>query len=282
MDRGEYFWSFGGFVQKNKPGVESLQNLSLDLIDCIKADHAWYEHEKATRGGFPYRPVNFFAEIVLGILPEEPEQNEDDEDHKSKAILFKSLKTLSLSAVPFVEAEIEMIYAFNIGNLTTLKLINCHACLGVLDHLVQMNQGSTLKSFELVIDTICLGSNNMGPEEQVKSIHTFLDSFSGLEDIFLMLWASWNPIFRAILNHATTLKRLVIHERGHDEDASTDDNLDGEIPWTREVSELISKTTLTCLGTTIPLLQLVRLYSLSIFLWKFKSYWYRLTCSILY
>jgi hypothetical protein len=162
-----------------------------------------------------------------------------------------------------------MIYAFNMGNLTTLKLINCRASLSALDHLAQMNLGSTLKSFELVIDPICLESSNMVPAEQANSIHSFLDSFSGLEDIFLMLSGSWNPIFGAISNHATTLKRLVIHER-NDEDPRTNDDLDGEIPWTKEIGELISKTTLTCLGTTIRLLQLVCLYSLSISLWRFK------------
>jgi hypothetical protein len=197
-------------------------------------------------------------------------KNEDDEDNKSKTILFKSLKTLSLSAVTFEEAEIEMICAFNMGNLTTLKLIYCHASLSALDHLAQMKLGSTLKSFELMINTFCLSSNNIGPEEQANSIHTFLNSFLRVEDIFLILSRSWNPIFRAISNHATTLKQLVIHERGHDEDSTTNDDLDGEIPCTKEVGELISKTTLTCLGTNIPLLQLVCLYSFSVSLWKFK------------
>jgi hypothetical protein len=86
----------------------------------------------------------------------------------------------------------------------------------------------------------------------------------GLEDIFLMLSGIWNPIFGAISNHATTLKRLVLHERGHEEDASTDDDLDSEIPWAKEIGELINKTTLIYLGTNIPLLQLVCLYSLSV------------------
>jgi hypothetical protein len=115
-----------------------------------------------------------------------------------------------------------MIYALNMGSLTTLKLVNCHGCLTALHHLAQMNQDLSLKSFELVIDTLCLGSHQVGPEEQTDSILIFLDSFSGLEDIFLTLSeGDWNPIFEAISNHATTIKRLVIHERGHDKDAST-------------------------------------------------------------
>jgi hypothetical protein len=99
MSRRDYFWSFGEFVQKNKLGVESLQSLSLDFIDCLAADYAWYEYEKATREGFPYRPANFFAEIVLKILPEGPERKEDAEGNKLTAILSKSLNTLSLSVV---------------------------------------------------------------------------------------------------------------------------------------------------------------------------------------
>jgi hypothetical protein len=37
-----------------------------------------------------------------------------------------------------------------------------------------------------MIDTFCLGSNNIWREGQANNIHTFLDSFFGLENIFLI------------------------------------------------------------------------------------------------
>jgi hypothetical protein len=62
-----------------------------------KAEKSWYDHQKATFGGFPPRPDNFFARRVIYPHPEE------------EAPVFKSLSSLSLSAVSFEFAESEII-----------------------------------------------------------------------------------------------------------------------------------------------------------------------------
>jgi hypothetical protein len=191
LNKGYHHWSFGEFVKKNKLGVEGLQSLTLDLIEWRRADDAYYYYERATQGGFPPRSNNFFAEILLGLSPEDSDPSETDEEEKTEIVLFKSLDVLSLSAISFEGEEIRMAHAFNILKLTTLKLVNCHGCLPMLENLVEMDQSIALKSFELVIDNTTLTAHEIqvgwGWKSQEESISSFLNSFSGLEDIFLML-----------------------------------------------------------------------------------------------
>jgi len=266
LNKGYHHWSFGEFVKKNKLGVEGLQSLTLDLIEWHRADDAYYYYERATQGGFPPRSNNFFAEIVLGLSPEDSDPSETDEEEKTEIVLFKSLDVLSLSAISFDGEEIRMAHAFNILKLTTLKLVNCHGCLPMLENLVEMDQSIALKSFELVIDNTTLTAHEIqvgwGWKSQEESISSFLNSFSGLEDIFLMLYEeSWDLIFLAISNHALTLKRLVIRERAF---YQYEKDLDGQLDWSPELENLLNKTSLICLGVNILPSKLVSFYTLGI------------------
>jgi hypothetical protein len=144
--------------------------------------------------------------------------------------------------------------------------INCHGCLPMLENLVEMDQSIALKSFELVIDNTTLTAHEIqvgwGWKSQEESISSFLNSFSGLEDIFLMLdEESWDLIFLAISNHALTLKRLVIHERAF---YQYEKDLDGQLDWSPELKNLLSKTSLICLGVNILPSKLVSFYTVSI------------------
>ena len=71
ITRGDHFWSLGEFISKNTTGVESLRILTLDLVYWWTAKESWYDYERATLGGFPPRPDNFFARRVLRSHPNE-------------------------------------------------------------------------------------------------------------------------------------------------------------------------------------------------------------------
>ncbi|KAN0095953.1 hypothetical protein V8E51_014758 [Hyaloscypha variabilis] len=172
-----------------------------------------------------------FSEFVKKNKPGNSDPSETDEEEKTEIVLFKSLNVLSLSAISFEGEEIRMAHAFNILKLTTLKLVNCHFCLPMLENLVEMDQiGWVWK-------------------DDGKSISSFLNSFSGLEDIFLMLTdEGWDLIFLTISNHAMTLERLVIHERTSNQYGG---DLDSQVDLSSELENLLSKTSLICLGANI-------------------------------
>jgi hypothetical protein len=98
--------------------------------------------------------------------------------------------------------------------LRSIKLWNCPYSLVILGRIVNRTESSTLKTFELAIDSSCLGSQAgiSGAEEQGKIVE-FLQDFCGLEDLFLMLppLTDWDGVEAGMLNHRLTLQRLVVH-----------------------------------------------------------------------
>lgn len=250
ISRGDHFWSLGQFIRENSAGVEGLKSITLDLVDWWKAERSWHDHQSAILGGYPPGRENFFARRVLGVHPEE------------ETVLFKSLESLSLFAVSFGFAESGFIQAFNMNNLRSLKLWNCPSSLTMLDGHFGENGNLNLTSFELVMDTTCLGSYMGVSEEDEEGGKTvnFINGFCGLKDLFLMLPppTDWKLVGGAILNHRLTLERLVLHDRGMDPDAN--EVADGEISW-RNVRDILCRSKrLSCLGTNIPISQLVRPY----------------------
>jgi hypothetical protein len=246
LNRGDDFWSLGKFVNANAKGIKTL---SLDLVDWEKAENTWYDFQRAMLGGFPDHPDNFFARKVLEV--QRGEEN----------ILFQSLNSLLLSAVSFELAEPEMMYAFNMCNLSTLRLWNCPSCLILLEDLIGMAKNIRLKSFELVIDPTCLASHTeLGEREEGDIVARFLNAFHGLEDLSLMLTlpVNWDVIFKGILNHVSTLRRLTIHNRDfHLEDFSCKD---GSIPWSDQKGILFKDPRLSYIGTSGSPSQLVGLF----------------------
>jgi hypothetical protein len=107
ITRGSHFWSLGEFI-KNRAGVEGLRTRTIDLVNWWQAQKSWSNHQVATLGGFPPRPDYFFARRVLC-----PHRDEE----------APVLSNLSLSAASLEFAEPDMIKAFNMNNLRTLRTL---------------------------------------------------------------------------------------------------------------------------------------------------------------
>ncbi|OBT50166.1 hypothetical protein VE04_08206 [Pseudogymnoascus sp. 24MN13] len=128
LSRGDHFDCLEDFI-KNQTGARGLRTLTLDLVEWNRSEKGWYDHQKATLGGFLPRPDNFFATRVVGI---ESDQNK---------VLFQSLKTLLLVGAVFAPFEYEFDHSFNMMSLSTVQLRNCPSSLELLGALLE--QGIT-------------------------------------------------------------------------------------------------------------------------------------------
>ena len=241
LSRSDHFDCLKGFV-KNHTGVRRLRKLVLDLVDWKTAEKGWYEHQEEyeTSG-------NFFASRVLGI-----------ESDRIK-VLFQSLETLLLVGVNFAPFASEFGHSFNMLNLSTLQLRNCPSSPELLGALIEQGVTLKLKSFELVIDWDCLHSYTYRVYDEqalTEVVVRFLASFQGLEDVFLLLTKplEWHLIANSIVNHQSTLKRLVLHDR----DRPKNDVVDGDIPWQNSGEFLSHNIRLSCFGTSGPVSKMVR------------------------
>ena len=171
----EDFLALHDALQANR---KSLEELSLDLIVCSEDNNA------------------FVLEVFKPV--------------KSRGITLL-LKALSLSAFSFHSITYEMIHAFNLGNLRSLKLLRCPDSLSFLEAVVASCHAIRLTSFELV-----LGSET---PETPHALQIFLQAFKGLENLFISINNPEDieyPYWRSILHRRATLKRIVYHERsGH-------------------------------------------------------------------
>ena len=129
---------------------------------------------------------------------------------------LRSLKRLALSAFEFEDTTRGITQAFNIPNLQVLKLHNCAGILTFLLTIVSAGLIMRLKSLELIIADVAVEHDGILESPLIN----FLQSFEGLEEIYLMLRAeSFRPkhwpsyYWNAILHHKSSLKRLIYHER---------------------------------------------------------------------
>jgi hypothetical protein len=240
LGRGDHFDCLASFF-KNQAEAQRLRTLELDLVEWTAAELGWYAHQIETLGGSPPRPVNFFATTILGIQP-----NQEN-------VLFQSLETLLFSGVAFSPFENELSHSFNMMNLSTLQLRNCPGSLELLGALLEQGVTLKLKSFELAIDL--LHSYQYSAKMQAEVIRRFLNSFQGLEDLFLLLTQppKWYLIVDSIMNHQSTLKRLVVHERKTLRRLA----VDGGVPWHNSGELLFHESKLSCFGTSGPISAMV-------------------------
>ncbi|KAJ5737792.1 uncharacterized protein N7483_002917 [Penicillium malachiteum] len=175
------FESVSAFI---KAYGHQLKSLTLDLLDGF-GEEMW------TRGFLPHGqtserekiPINFFAERVINVNPGD------------RRLVFDSLENLDLTAVwCFYGMGYELIHAFNIENLKSLRLRRCPGSLRWLRKILKSGKSMSLKSFEfsshtqseeLLHELKYLGGDKLNKITEVISgiIHHNVD----LESIHLML-----------------------------------------------------------------------------------------------
>lgn len=125
-------------------------------------------------------------------------------------LVFPSLQILSLSHVYFTAIAPEITSALNISGLRSVSLNHCPAIQELLRAIIRSGQQVRFTSLELAIR--CKGAEDL---ETVDLLATFLQSFGGLVDLYLLL--SNGPqidsgFWRSVLHHRHTLRRLAYHE----------------------------------------------------------------------
>lgn len=161
--------------------------------------------------------------------------------------LFPSLKRLSLSAISLENGCHSVPSVFSLKYLHSLALRNCPGAADLLRVLSSNDillPSMQLKSFEF-------SDNGLNRESRIAdSLFDFLQFFDGLEDLFLSFFDHFGgELFGAILNHKSSLRRLVCHyPKINASETQPLGGLQGR-SFAQTVKEL---TELTCLGVNLP------------------------------
>ena len=166
--------------------------------------------------------------------------------------LLPSLQRLSLSSLSFELMTLEVIHAFNFSALCRLKLWNCNKSTELLKGMIVLENAIMLTSFELV-------HAHESHLLDALSLANFLKKFQGLRDLYLLIPgpADWASIGHGILNHKSTLRRLVVHECT----LGLRDGYDTGIVWDTELESIAVQWNLRCFGMSINVDGLVRTIS---------------------
>lgn len=226
--------------------AQNLESLKLDLVDWWDAQWNWCGEEYELQHWILTN--NFFAERVLGLIPE-----------KGAKVRFPSLKKLTLSSVHFYNWEDGIATTFNFSNLHSLKLRNCSHTGSLLRAVIESGKPVRLRELELVIPHEDVSSHRH--EQYEQCVEPFLFSFQGLERLRLLVKngrdvAASHRYWGSILHHKETLTELVYHERSYNYEW-----LDCGIPVAKpEVIKLFEELNLESLGMCIaPILSTVSL-----------------------
>lgn len=186
--------SLRGFFASN---YKILEELELDFIEWgqVKINGQF-------TAGDQWGPVSF-TDLIL------PHRSRENVNR------FISLKSLALSGFGFEITTRKITQAFNIGHLQSLKLHHCEGILTFLSTIVGAGLVLRLKSLELIIDDEAFEQDGVLRSPLIS----FLQSFQGLEDLYIMLRSEipthhWSSCYwHSILHHSSTLRRLIYHER---------------------------------------------------------------------
>jgi hypothetical protein len=177
--------------------AHQLTLLELDIFEYERKGNEGYRPYYAKSQEERNRP-NYFAWDILGLSLNE------------KRCMFRSLERLYLCGVPFYMAGMEMAHAFNWSRLRSLHLRFCRGWEGFLQQVIQSGQKINLESL-----TLEPSPTLEFPGEEVETICSFLNSFSGLRELFLSTNEEHGTldIWRAALNHKATLRIFVHNQR---------------------------------------------------------------------
>ncbi|PYH94049.1 hypothetical protein BO71DRAFT_380277 [Aspergillus ellipticus CBS 707.79] len=217
-----------------------LKTLCLDLIGWDSAVLAWRRGFLRNSPQDTGLPDNFFARSVLCL------------QHGKLIRPFPALKCLTLTQVSFHPMQAEMVNALNVEGLRALQLSNCPGIFSWLRQVLRSGTPLNLKSLELVFNPEL--ANQIIDEafdNVTDTVTKFLQSFQGLEDLYLMLpqQTDWQAMSEGIAHHSSTLKRLVTHHLDRTEWlGSTDGDL---LLKTAELQSPIRSTSLQFYGVSV-------------------------------
>ncbi|RAK96563.1 F-box protein, partial [Aspergillus ibericus CBS 121593] len=201
LKRYQDFESIREFITTHGP---QLKTLHLDLIGWDSTRLSWTQGflQHSPPDPTTILPENFFTQHVLNLHPGNP---------------LPSLHHLSLTQTSFLPlpTSLELPTTLNIANLHSLHLTNCPGTFPFLRQITHSNIPLHLKHLEITFNPEQLNQLNDETQDNLPdTIHSFLGSFSGLTDLYLMLpsiaWES-PATWEGIAHHNTTLKHLITH-----------------------------------------------------------------------
>ncbi|KAK0666810.1 hypothetical protein QBC41DRAFT_325147 [Cercophora samala] len=153
---------------------------------------------------------------------EDPANESDEKSAANPAVLFPSLATLSLRGIVLTK---RVDRAFNLSGLRALTLRHCSQSSGFLERAMTTKSSPQLKTFEFKSDH---GSGDEdydsdSDEKETNTVNDFLLSFEGLNNLFIGFARDlcgtedsdyFHPLWSTVGHHGSTLKKLVIHQRG--------------------------------------------------------------------
>ena len=179
----------------NQPSRKSRKRMLLSEDDEDPAEEESAAEETAEEETAEKPSTNnFLAWKVLRLQP------------RTDLVVFPTLTELSLSNISFEGAVTELVSAFNVDMLKSLKMESCEWCPEFLLALADSPKAMRLKVFHLSMSD---------RREELRPIETFLEAFAGLEELGFVIQPPlatpkyWN----SVLNHKSTLKYFVYHER---------------------------------------------------------------------
>ncbi|PGH18272.1 hypothetical protein AJ79_00611 [Helicocarpus griseus UAMH5409] len=178
-------------------------------------------------------------------------------DQSARWLRLRSLSLNYLWFGPFVH---DMGLLTVIGQLRSLKLLHCAYTLFFLEEVVKQNIVVRLKSFEIGLSemaelVVFRGDAQTTPQ---KVLEDFLLSFDGLEELYIwgLIQRPGSPrvtLENGILNHKSTLRRLVHHWRALVDDESNTHTWICEHPlrWHKCADMVLQNLNLVCFGFTM-------------------------------
>ena len=126
-----------------------------------------------------------------------------------------NLTSLSLHSIALGTHYSHLANAINVRNLRMLKLRNCDGSIAFLEHIATQKFYVNLRSLEIVEDIKQQGRRGIPDNAASSFLSTFLMSFGGLEDFYLLMPSSWDwgILQGGLARHVDTLQRLVLHSR---------------------------------------------------------------------
>ncbi|KAK6713076.1 hypothetical protein SNK05_007530 [Fusarium graminearum] len=202
---GCHFSNISNLVQTNAAHLEELE------VDLQSWSRQWEDREtrvvrRTDSDKWDKTPAStMLAREMFGL------------DHDPAArTWFPKMRSLKLARVPLRDETTKKTVtaaSINLAGLTSLTLIMCPYWTLLLQDMAQYPTPVQVKSFEIL--DFYLQTPNVTSIKKVTTITDFLDSFDGLEEVFISHCGP-TPVlefWKHLARHASTLKAFVHHQR---------------------------------------------------------------------